>query len=211
MIYKKNKYFPYKKGVEINKLLIDEESSTFVTIPDDSDKISKLISIRMEKKFGISQENINIIDATACIGGDTLNFSTKFKHVISIEENQQRFNYLSNNINIYKCTNILPICGNSLEIICSLNCPMDVIYIDPPWGGKDYKFQKNLELTFGGKELNNAIHALFVSNVKIIVLKLPKNYNYDKFRELQNSFDIFIYYFLKKMNIVIIERKLSFI
>ena len=55
MIYKKNKYFPYKKGVEINKLLIDEESSTFVTIPDDSDKISKLISIRMEKKFGISQ------------------------------------------------------------------------------------------------------------------------------------------------------------
>ena len=207
-----DKLFPKKEGVKLQDLLIDEESISYITTPYDSEKIGLLIAQYMEKKFNLNEKNITIVDASACVGGDTITFCYMFGIVIPIEINKLRFSYLLNNLKVYNIKNAYPVLGDSNKIIPDIQPTIDIIFLDPPWGGRGYKDFDKLELTFGNSDLDVAIKNFFIKKpeLKLIVLKLPKNYNMEKLKEkLGNSFQITIYDFLKKMNIVMINKQIN--
>jgi 16S rRNA G966 N2-methylase RsmD len=203
-----NKLFPKLNGISIKNLQIDNESISYITTPSEAEKITSIIESHTIK---IKQNNlISIIDATGGVGGDTIAFCKKFGNVISIEDNYERYKILLHNITQYAFKNVTVINANSTLIIPKIS-DIDVIYIDPPWGGKDYKFKENLRLTLDDLSIEEFILKCFNNDLKIkplfCVLKLPKNYDIKYFYSiLSYKFEIYLYE-LYKFNIFILEIK----
>ena len=57
----------------------------------------------------------------------------------------------------------------------------DIYFFEPPWGGPQYKKKDILELYLSNIELKNIIE--MIPNKKLIVLKLPFNYDYNFIKE----------------------------
>ena len=195
------------------KLKINEESIMYITIPDDAEQITKII-INHTLKYFTDCQQICITDTTAGVGGNTISFAQNFKSVNAIEINQERFNYLSNNVNAYQITNVDLYHGDCLEIVSELS-NNDVIFIDPPWGGKNYKDQEKIRLVLGEQEIEDVCLKFLdkekmKSVPKLLVLKLPKNYDieyiYNKLKSTNDGLERKIYfYLLSKMAIIAIE------
>lgn len=206
-----DKLFPKVTGINLNKLQIDIDTMSFITTPYYSKIIGSKISAHLAQ-LGV-HNNICIVDSTACVGGDTITFAILFDQVVSIELNEKWYNYLKHNVEQYKLNNVLTIKGDSMTIIPNLS-GFHAIYIDPPWGGKQYKFQHKLRLSFGKKTLEHAIIDLFdpkYDQLRLIAVKLPRNYDlkylYETIAAL-NRFDVYLYE-LKKINFIIIQIRLG--
>lgn len=186
----KKRIFPYIKNID--KIEIDNESLNYISIKDDAISITFLI-----KKY--FNENSTIIDAMSGVGGNTISFSKNFKKVYAIELNEKRYNMLCNNINVYELKNVETYNDNCLNRIFSINS--DIIFFDPPWGGKDYKNHEKLRLTISNVPLED-ICVKLIKLKKNIVLKLPKNYDIEFFKNKLN---------LEKLNIEILNKMLIII
>lgn len=202
-----NKLFPLPPNNNYNSLQIDEESIYFVTNPYDTEIIIKIIKNNMK-----DLDNCCIFDATACVGGDTISFGKNFKSVISTEINKKRFDMLKNNLLVYELYNVIPVNCSFLDIITKINF-IDVVYIDPPWGGSSYKQKTNIRLNIDNVFIDDIINRLFDkkicnSNIKMVVLKIPKNYDIKTlyYNTKNNNIDM-LKYDLKKMMIVIFKLK----
>lgn len=163
-----------------DKILIDDVGKYSITLPDKTKIITNLISKYLNSK------DIIVTDAMACIGGDTLSFSKEFKSVNAIELDKTRFEYLKHNMGLFNCTNIVFYNDDYLKLINTIK--QDVIYIDPPWGGPEYKTKKNIKIKIGDKKLEEICDEIIEKKIcKLLVLKLP--YNYDlaelKFHDLK--------------------------
>ena len=154
--------------IEYNNLKYDPEGLYSLSHKEDADKLSNLI----KEKYG----NISILDGTSGVGGNSISFGKNFTSVISIEINYERFKLLEENINLYQLSNTL-ICGNFLDY---LNMNYDLIFLDPPWGGPNYKFEKIIKIQINGNSLKN-ITQILKEKDKIIVWKLPFNYDLKEF------------------------------
>lgn len=172
--------FPKKEGVEYQKLKTTTEGSYSITRRRDAERIMIVIgNIFKETK------TMTITDATACIGGDTLNFALKFGHVHSIELNEKNFEALENNVKTYDFHNVTLHHGDSTMLF---HWNTNVLYIDPPWGGKDYKKHKELDLFLSDKRLDCWLEEILSRKNRpdYIVLKLPFNYNFKRLNFLLN-------------------------
>lgn len=163
----------YNNLLDINysKLKSDTEGQYSLSHKEDADILSKII----KERYG----ELKILDGTAGIGGNSISFALYFKNVIAIEKNSQRFEYLKENINSLNL-NVKLINGNVLDYIKTEI--YDIIFLDPPWGGPNYKYEKFISLTLDDKPLNEIIKELKENN-KIIVMKLPFNYNMNDFNK----------------------------
>jgi len=202
---------PSKKLRESPSMLkIDDETMTYITDYKTSERIIQFIESHLDD---IDLRYLTLVDATGGGGGDTINFAKRFKHVISIEKDPARYNFLVNNISVYDLKNVTTINGDSMAIIPKLDV-FDVVYIDPPWGGKGYKDKINLRLKFGDFDLEDAIlmimnKELTLAPPKLVCLKLPRNYDLQYlYQRMKNEgFDDIYIDKLNKMNIVIIMNK----
>lgn len=164
------KYFPYIDKYKYDNLKIDEIGLYSISTPKNADYISKLIRKHIKK------ENIIITDAMAGVGGNTLSFSSFFYYVISIELDLIRFNYLVSNINLYMKTNTICINGDYMDLLYKIQ--QDVIFLDPPWGGKTYKEHETITLTINEIPLEEISEMIRKDKLcKLLVLKLPLNYD----------------------------------
>jgi predicted RNA methylase len=130
--------------------------------------------------------NLSITDSTACIGGDTINFALHFKSVTSIELEKNNFNALKNNVETYNLENVTLHNGDSTKIF---DWYTDILYIDPPWGGKDYKSQKNIDLFLSKTvRIDKWLDEILRRKTRplFIILKLPSNYRFTAFNFLPN-------------------------
>ena len=93
--------------------------------------------------------NLIITDATAGIGGNTISFANNFFKVNAIEINKKRFDFLKNNINVYNFNNVEIINNDYIKIMKTLK--QDIVFIDPPWGGRNYKNINLLNINLSGK------------------------------------------------------------
>jgi len=179
-----DKFFPYLEGVDYSKLLLNKEGRYSVTRRKESEEIID----SMYLKVG-NLETMTITDATACMGGDALNFSLHFENVHAIEINPENFNLLQNNISVFGRKNIQMYCGDSTDII---NWVSDVVYADPPWGGPSYRNEKIVELWMGKKRLDVWLEDLMSGPYRpsFIFLKLPFNYNPIKIQFLPNFIEM---------------------
>jgi 16S rRNA G966 N2-methylase RsmD len=221
----KNKLFPFNGDNEIwNKVLIDDETVSYISTPYDAERITKIIEQHCLDE-GLELKNLSITDATAGAGGNVLSFAKKFKLVNAIEFDVKRYNFLINNIVAYKLNNIVSYCDDCLKLIYNLP-NQDIIFFDPPWGGKDYKNKINIRLSLSDISIEdicinifkkvsidisgNIITQINNNSPKLVALKLPKNYDllylYQKLSSEINYVKIFLYS-LNKMNIIILAKQ----
>ena len=170
--------------IEKRKLLkLDEEALYSVTDQYTADKISKEI----KKQFPDIQ---TITDMTSCIGGNTYSFSKYFESVHAIELDKLKYDYLSYNLTVLDANNVTLHQGDSLSIVPMLQ--QDILFIDPPWGGPNYKDKKHIDLYLSDIELSEVCR-MIKSYSKYIALKVPTNFDLDKFTERTDTFMIQVY------------------
>ena len=189
------KYLFEGNEVFLRKLKMDNVSVYSMTPLEASKSIIKIILKYVPKKSTIT-------DMTACIGGDTIRFSQIFSQINSIELSEERCEFLKHNVNVYKRKNVKIYQGDSLNIIEKLK--QDVIYIDPPWGGKKYKYKKKINLYLSKQPMWNICNTL-LPLAKIIVLKVPLNFNVNFFIKKVSVDEVDVYP-LEKMQLIIIKR-----
>ena len=166
-VNKCNLYFPSNN----DKILIDEVGKYSISLPEKSKIITNLIS-----KYLNNKTDIIITDAMACIGGDTLSFAKTFTKVNAIEMDKIRYEYLKHNMNLFNINNVSYYNDDYLNIYDKLL--QDVIYIDPPWGGPEYKSKKSVKIKLGEKKLEELCDNIIQKKLcKLLVLKLPFNYD----------------------------------
>jgi 16S rRNA G966 N2-methylase RsmD len=167
-----NKLF---SNVNLKKIQYDTEGLYSITHYTDADIISKLIINNFNNK-----ENLNILDGTGGLGGNTISFSKFFRNVTSIEINKNRYEMLKNNINLYKLDNIKIVNDDSINFLLQNKEKYDIYFFDPPWGGPNYKKKKNLRLKISDCKLAELPNKIVLTN-KLIVFKLPYNYDFNEF------------------------------
>lgn len=204
----KYKLFPFLEDkMLINKLKIDEDSIYYISIRDHATKITNIIIYHLTL-LNINASTSIITDATAGVGGNTLSFSPVFKKVYAIEIDNLRSNYLKNNINVYNFTNVYVINDNCINILPNIK-DHNIVFIDPPWGGRNYKKYTNLKLMLSNVSLDTiCLNVLKNSNVKLVVLKLPFNYDLFDFYYKLKDYTIYMYD-LYKMIILVIHNTSS--
>jgi hypothetical protein len=202
-----DKLFPRKPGLNRYELQMDYECVSYITMPRDSEKICQLISHILEK-YNKNISDATIVDGTACVGGDTITFCSSFGTVIPIEINEDRYKHLLHNLKMYDVKNAFPILGNCMDMINDIQINIDCCYLDPPWGGKDYKQFEKIELKLDNKDIDEIIISLLSKGIKLVVLKLPKNYNYEKLLSKLGDYTITINKEIKKIDILFAEKKI---
>lgn len=127
------------------------------------------------KKIIPNIKNLTITDSTAGLGGNTISFAKEFKKVNGIEINEVHFNLLKNNVEILDFDNVELHNANYMEKYNELK--EDVVFIDPPWGGKKYHYIKYFNVRLGKVPISVLINLLYQKGVEYVVLKCPYNTN----------------------------------
>ena len=213
--------FPPIDNHKLTNILIDDESFKFITFHNIAQEITDIIMVNLtdfpcptadiefwkNKLLKERMKELVITEMTAGVGGNVLNFAKYFKYVNAIEINELRYKYLNNNIKIYQYDNVN--CYHSDALILLLDhddLNQDIIFFDPPWGGKDYKLYNNLKLTFNNSPIENICKKLLMRKTnKMLVLKLPNNYDFLFFENELCMYRISRHK-LYKMTIVIVKN-----
>jgi len=201
-----NSFFP---DMTNKNILLDDVAKYSVTLPDKAQTISDIIRKNYQLIFPEENlEELTITDAMACVGGNTLSFSSLFKTINANEINTTRYQYLIHNMKQYEKTNISFYNDNYLNLINKLK--QNIVFIDPPWGGPIYKSQYKMDIgitTDDEKEvkLYEMIDILFnnESGTKMIIFKLPTNHNIDNFKNTKYKYKMIC---LKNMLLIMIFK-----
>lgn len=183
-----SRLFPKKNGVDFSRLLLTEEGIYSISKPTDSEIISRGI----EKVLG---KDIVVTDSTANVGGNCINFAERFRGVNAVEIDKMSFDVLKRNVEVFGLTGKVNLVhGNYMVVFNKIN--QDVIFIDPPWGGRGYKDLEVLDLSLKdakGRQIYVGIivrRLLIEKFAKMIVLKVPFNFSFKKFGDMLTDYEI---------------------
>ena len=175
-------YFPSNKEIDSKKLMITNISKYS---SDNTEIIKKYMEI-ISKYIKINTQTI-ITDGTSNIGGAVINFA-QFMKVNAVERDIDTCNVLKNNIKVYNLEKQIKVyCESYVEVMMKLK--QDIIYLDPPWGGANYKKQKLLKLFLDKENINNIINKI-LNKCKLILLKVPKNFDLNSFIKNINLYSL---------------------
>jgi len=183
-IIKKHKeiMFPEKKGVNYDNLKLTEEGEYSITKRADGQLILKhmldIVDLPKEK---------HVTDLTGNVGGDTILFALNFESVDSIELKKDNYDVLKHNVDEYELDNVVLHHGDSTKIF---RWQTDILYVDAPWGGPEYKKKKKMDLYLGKERLDKFLDLILMQDWRpeYVFLKLPRNYNFDRLDKLPNIF-----------------------
>jgi len=170
-----NKLFP---EINYDKIQYDKEGLYSITNFIEADLISEII------KNNFDNSELKILDGTGGLGGNTISFLKYFNSVTSIEIDKERYSMLVNNVKLYNTnvklynTNVKLVNDDSIKYITS---NYDIYFFDPPWGGPTYKKNKNIRLKIGGLNLSEI--AKKINKNKLLIFKLPFNYDFNEFND----------------------------
>lgn len=183
--------FPPLKDVNQKQLRLTDISLYSVTPWKEANMISRRI-IHLYKEIDIPPSKLTITDATANVGGNTISFYLNgVGHVNSVEIDDLTCEILTNNLLVYKLPTDFIYCTDYLSIYKTL--VQDCVFLDPPWGGPNYKKTKSLDLYLGKVNvIDLCAELLNEKRATMIVLKAPTNYNLSglKKRLTKNLFEI---------------------
>ena len=154
----------YTKMYFSDNLIIPEKVLNIYTTGLQAEQVNKII-----KNYTVY--NCTITDATACIGGNSVYFLKDFKKVIMVEPNIENFTILRLNT-----------CYRGDHFNCSYNnikyiLRQDVVYLDPPWGGSEYKSRKKIDLYLNNINVLEIINEIY-NYTRLVALKVPNNFNF---------------------------------
>jgi hypothetical protein len=126
-----------------------------------------------------------ITDGCAAAGGNVLSFAQHFRQVQAVELDPQRYSLLEHNVKALGLMDTVSTHhGDFLEKLGELK--QDVVFLDPPWGGKSYTENDTVDLTFSGLPLSELCERL-KPHARYIALKLPLNFNFEGFKQAITS------------------------
>lgn len=166
-------------NINLEQMEIDATSNYSSIKPYHMDQVANVLA----------SEQINpnsIIDATANVGGDTINFLRLFPSatVWSIELDPNTASILRRNIQ-----HLPAILGTkkqyqakaiNMSAVDYFKQPRyaDLIYFDPPWGGSDYYLQPEINLELDGIRVGIIIDDILSAGMtSLVILKVPTNAN----------------------------------
>ena len=166
--------------IDYSLFKITDESEYSSLLPKHIKQVSNIF-----KKWFKNESVLNIIDSTAHIGVDSVNFSIDFPKakIHSYEINKNTFKLLKQNVSTFNNINVTNINFLNAELPENIS----FVYIDAPWGGRDYKSKKidTLELFLGKENVKEVARRLLVNKTNVVVLKVPFNYH---FSDLNKNF-----------------------
>lgn len=201
--YNKNLWeliFPNKSGINLSDYQLTNIGVYSVINKKDSNIISKTI-----KSYFPKNEKLTITDATSNMGGMVMVFGDHFDKVNAVEIVPYHCKVLEHNLSIYhpdkmnKTINIH--CMDYLDVATKLN--QDIVFFDPPWGGKDYINKSQImDLYLDEIPIEKIVRLLLEKGVKLVVIRVPRNYNFVKIFSLayQVKIDTFINQIKKKVS-----------
>jgi hypothetical protein len=174
------------EGFDFSLFHTNEESQYSSLLPKHVKKVNDI----MKRWF---TNPLHIIDATAHIGVDTVHFAKMFPKatIDSFEINKQTFDLLTLNVKAFKLSSRIRIHHSSF-INADLEQKSSFIYIDAPWGGKEYaKVQEGtFELYLDAINVKEIARRLIVNRkTDTVVLKVPRNYRFDDLKT-KYGFDV---------------------
>jgi len=189
-----------------NLIVIDDVSSFSVTESTCADKMSLIIA----RSCGGYSDSLTILDGMACVGGNTISFSRRFRKVLTCELDDLRFSMLQHNSRkVLGLKNVTLINGSVLEV--ALAEVYDILFLDPEWGGPDYRHEQSLRLTISEEPLEDFCMRVMESKpaLKVIALKLPVNYDYPHLEQCVelHGYQYTLHTELTKMTLAILRRR----
>lgn len=197
---KKDFLFRFVETTIRDKLQLDAEASYSTTDQLTADKITRDL-------LKILPKTSMITDATACIGGNTYSFAQAFQAVIAIEKDHARSQMLRTNMALLGMKNVTVKYGDAVQLVPTSH--HDLIFLDPPWGGPEYKQQVNVSLQLSDRPLSEVCNE-FANFTKYIALKVPVNFDEQRF--VQDTKDALELVHrnaqLRKMKLLVLKTKL---
>lgn len=166
---KEKMWYNNYKFINFPKFKLTTEESKYSLSKEFDAYITSLIIL----SYIDDPEERNIFDATSSVGGNSFSFGHYFNKVISCEPNITHFNDL--NFNTRKLSNIQTINDTYERCLTQIETDYDIIFFDPPWGGKDYKSEEFIRLKLGDKYMEQIIKEE-IKKDKMVVVKVPNNY-----------------------------------
>ena len=122
-----------------------------------------------------------VTDATACIGGNTLEFARAFAHVHAVELEPVRASMLRHNLAWLQLDKSVTVHEADY---CDLQATLcqDVVFLDPPWGGKRYKQQERVRLYLSDRDVGDLCGAILLHTAHVVV-KVPCNFDVRHFAQ----------------------------
>jgi len=165
--------FPEKDDVNYNKLYTTTVGQYSTSNLFGSNQLVNIIKDNIEK----DPSELVITDGTANVGSDTINLAMNFKNVNSYEIDKVTYDALKNNVEEFKLNNVRLYNGDITKMI---DYGQDVIYIDAPWGGKEYKKSNNISLYLSGMEISE-FYSKYLDRASLFIFKVPLNYKISNF------------------------------
>ncbi len=172
-------------------------------------------------KYNLKLSDMVLTETNSGFGGLTYLFQYYFKKINIVEIDDERLDFIKNNINIYrKYTDVKSSFRYYNDNYCflknDLKLKQDIIFSDFPWGGPNYKKVQSLRLYIEDTlakplYLEDIILDLYIKNsFKFYVVLLPFNFDmeyFDKFA-LNNKivYDIFKIPNIKERLLVVINH-----
>ena len=182
-----------------DQLQYDEEALYSATDQYTADKIT-------QELLRFFPANSLITDGTACIGGNTFSLAQSFHHVNAVEMDATKYEFLKNNMKVLGVNNVATYHSDILNILSSLD--QSLLFLDPPWGGPNYKSKDTVPLFLSRVPLEDACRE-FVRYTPYIALKTPVNFDITTF--VSKTEDILHLSYkntkLRKLHLYIFERK----
>lgn len=190
-------------------LQMDEVAMYSVTRDTVAIEITRLITEELYSNVPVDSNGrlmATITDATACVGGNVWSFSETFAYVHAVECDPTRHGMLCHNLGILRCDhNVTCWNRNYLELMSTLQ--QDVVFIDPPWGGQQYREVEKLDLYLDDIPLCVICDQLRW-HTKLVFVKAPINFDLVKLRMFVQSGTIKVFDQVdKKMMIIMIDYR----
>jgi 16S rRNA G966 N2-methylase RsmD len=170
----------YLSKSEIDQLQIDDVGLFSITPAKDANRMSTLCANLDGMHPSILGRKPVITDGCACVGGNVLSFALSglFAEVNGVEFDEARARMLEHNVAVIRDRAQIPVntfTGSYNDLMQTLS--QDIVFLDPPWGGPDYKKQQIVHLFLAEKHLVKIIYDLHShSDTKYVVWKAPKNF-----------------------------------
>lgn len=187
------------------QLLLDNVALYSVTDERTADAISR----RLLKFVPATSE---VTNATACVGGNTWSFAKHFRGVHAIERDPVRFKYLVHNMNVLGTKNVRASHGDALKILLGKRgsvksgTKLDMVFMDPPWGGPGFKDLPKVSLFLSDKKLSTVVDEL-AHSTRFIAVKVPVNFDITQFVKDIKMVTMVLHERFKKMHLLVLQSR----
>lgn len=166
----------------LRRFNMNDQAKYSITRPFEADQISEYIVKNVINELHKNPAYCTITDGTAGVGGDVINLCKHFGYVNAVEKDKETYKLLIRNLVEFEVSNASTYNKDYVQMMHNLD--QDVVYMDPPWGGTNYKEKLSLPLFLSEKSLASVIKDLFESKPNLLIfIKAPINIQRDSFRE----------------------------